>query len=178
MRIIVNQPGSAWTVALFLVGAAFAQTADGDLRSKIAEVRYSPLAKMARVQGDVRVEINSGVVGRVSGPPLLVPTATESAKAIAAIQGEARLEVTYHFVIFDSSHTVVTPVTVKRGNAVGRVVLRMFGRRTEKVVLQYECQEGVPPANIVKVAGRVIDIRVYGGSFCVQTQTSMLLARR
>jgi len=39
-------------IALVLVGAASAQTTEDALRSRIAGVRYSPLAEAARVQGD------------------------------------------------------------------------------------------------------------------------------
>jgi len=142
-------------------------------------VRYPPLAEAARVQGDVHLKISSGVVTVFSGPPLLVQTAVESAKALGSIQDEANLEVTYHFALVDTT-TVPTTMTVKRGNAFGRAVLRMFGLKTEKMVFDPQCQEGVPPANDFKVAGAVIDIWVNGRTRCIQTETEApaLVARR
>jgi len=166
------------TVALLLVGSAFAQTPEDGLRSRLATVHYAPLAEQARIQGDVRLHLNSGVATLLFGHPLLAQTAVESAKAIGSIGSEPNLDLTYHFVLADTTVSVPTPTTVKRGNAFERAVLRMFGRKTEKVVLEYQCQEGLPPANVVKVADSVIEIWIYGRSHCLQTEGAALLARR
>jgi hypothetical protein len=45
---------------LILIKAASAQTAEDALRLKIAGVHYTPLARMARIQGDVHVVIRAG----------------------------------------------------------------------------------------------------------------------
>jgi hypothetical protein len=125
-----------FALGVLLIGTAFAQTPTDELRSRIGNVYYPPLAKAARIQGDVRLHLNSGEVTILSGPPLLVRTAVESAKAFASILGEGDVDVTYHFVFAGGGTiSVLTPVTVKRGNAFGRVVLRTFGLKTEKVVL-------------------------------------------
>jgi hypothetical protein len=144
------------------------------LKSQIATARYAPLAEAARIQGGVHLKLNSGVVTVLSGHPLLAPIAVESAKAFGPVQGRTELDVTYHFVLVDTS--VRTSTIVKRGNSLERAVLRMFGLKTEKVV--YGCQEGIPPANDVKLAVPFIEIWIYGGTHCLQTQAATLVARR
>jgi hypothetical protein len=163
------------TVSLF-VGIVSAQIPEGELESRIATVRYLPLAESARVQGDVRLRINDGAVTVLSGHPLLVPTAVESAKALAPVLGAADLDVTYHFVIVNTAISESTSRTVKRGNAVERAVLRMFGLRTEKVVVEYQCEEGVPPPNEVKAAPEGIEVCIYGRTRCLQTEAGTLVA--
>jgi hypothetical protein len=102
----------ASTVALLAVGAAYAQTPEDRLRSRIAEVHYTPLAEAARVQGDVHLNVNSGVVVLVSGPPLLARIAVESAKAVGSFHDETNLGLTYHFVLADTV-SVPVPTTSK-----------------------------------------------------------------
>ena len=112
--------GRPFIAALVCFGAAFAQTPEDRLRSKI----------------------NSGAVPLLSGPPLLAHVvAVKSAEVFESIQGETNLEVTYHFALVDATG-VPTSMIVQRGNAFERAVLRMFGRKTEKVVLAYRCQQG------------------------------------
>ena len=172
------QPGRTFTVACLLAGAACAQTTEGVLRSKLTSVHYSPLAEQARIQGDVRLRLNGGVVTVVSGHPLLAPIAVESAKALGSIQSERNLDLTYHFVIVDTAKRVATSTTVKRGNAFERAILRVFGLQTEKVVHGYRCESGIAPANDVVGNDAVIEVWVYGRTFCLQTQTVTLMARR
>jgi hypothetical protein len=164
------------TVLFLLVGAALAQTENG-WRSKVAVVRYAPLAEHARIQGDVHLKVNSGVVTQVFGHPLLAPSAIENARTFGSIQGQANFDVTYHFVLVDTATSVPTLTTVKRGNALERAVLRLFGFKTEKVVRSYRCEDGVAPANDVKADGAVIEIWIYGRTFCLQTETGTLVAR-
>ena len=165
---------TALAVTFLVVGAALAQTPEDGLRSQIATVRYAPLAEHARIQGDVHLKLNSGVVTVLSGHPLLAPIAVESAKAFGPVQGRTEIDVTYHFVLVDTS--VLTSTIVKRGNALERVVLRMFGLKTEKVVCG--CQEGTPPVNDVKLAVPVIEIWIYGGTHCLTIQAATFVARR
>src|SRR5215475_11773570 len=114
----------ALVIALLPVWAAVAQIPEDELRSKISGVRYEPLAKNARIQGDVRLKLNSGVVTLVSGHPLLVPSAVENAKSFVSIRGEKEIGETYHFVLVDTTISVETSTTVKRGNAFERAILR------------------------------------------------------
>ncbi len=68
-----------FVVVFVLVGAASAQTPEDELRSEIKAVRYAPLAEQARIQGDVHLNVKSGVVTLFSGHPILAPIAVESA---------------------------------------------------------------------------------------------------
>jgi hypothetical protein len=167
----------ACTIGCLLVCAVLAQTDDG-LRAKVATVHYPPLAEMARIQGDVRLEANSGVVTLVSGHPLLAPLAIDNAKALGPIQGQTKLDITYHFLFVDTTTSVSAWTTVKRGNALERAILRVLGFKTEKVVHNCRCAEGLAPASDIKAAGAVIEIWVYGRTFCLQTDTATLVARR
>jgi hypothetical protein len=164
--------------ASLLAAAAFAQTTEDVLRSKLTSVHYARLAEQARIQGDVRLRLNSGVVTLVSGHPLLAPIAVESARALGSIQSEANLDLTYHFVLVDTAKSVPTSTTVKRGNAFERAILRAFGLKTEKVVHGYRCESGVAPANDVRVNDAVIEVWIFGRSICLQTETATLVARR
>ena len=166
------------TLACLFVGAVFAQSNEEVLRSRLMSVHYAPLAEQARIQGDVRLSLNGGVVTLISGHPLLAPVAVYSAKALGSIQSATNLDMTYHFVIVDSAKSVPTSTIVKRGNALERVVLRVFGLKTEKVVHGYQCQSGVAPANDVRVNGTVIEISVYRRTFCLMPETATLVARR
>src|SRR5579863_5387040 len=86
-------------LAVFFVEAALGQTPADELRSRLASVHYPALAEAARLQGDVHLRINSGVVTLISGPPLLVQTAVESAKTVGSILGGGDFDATYHFVV-------------------------------------------------------------------------------
>ncbi len=163
-----------FVVALVLVGAVSAQITVDGLRSEIKAVHYAPLAEQARIQGDVHLNVKSGVVTLLSGHPLLAPIDLESAKAFGSIQGKTHLDIMYHFVLVDTA--TVVPVTVPRGNAFGRAVLRMFGLKTVKGV--YRCQEGAPPANDLKIASAVIEIWIFGGTHCLTTESATLVAKR
>jgi hypothetical protein len=108
----------AFSLALLLAGAVFAQTPEDGVISRAAGVHYPPLADAARVQGDVHLIRNAGVVTLISGPPLLAQTAINSAKAVVAMQGENSLELTYHFVFVNTTIIVTTSTTVKERECV------------------------------------------------------------
>lgn len=166
-----------FTIGCLLVCPAVGQT-EGGLTAGVATVRYPPLAEQARIQGDVRLEASSGVVSLVSGHPLLAPQAINNAKTLASLQGKTKVEITYHFVIVDTAYSVPGSSTVKRGNAFERALLRVLGFKTEKVVDRYQCENGVAPPGEVQIEGAVIEIWVYGRTFCLQTNTATLAARR
>jgi hypothetical protein len=166
------------TIGCLIVCAALAQT-EGGLGAKVATVQYPPLAETARIQGDVRIEANSGVVTFISGHPLLAPRAIDHAKTLGSIQGQTKLDITYHFVVVDTNaYNVPTSTTVKRGNVLERAILRVLGFKTEKAVHGIRCEEGVAPASDIKINGAVIEIWVYGRTHCLETETATLVARR
>jgi hypothetical protein len=180
-NVFYMQLSGASIVACLFVGTALAQSAEDMLRSRLTSVHYAPLAEQARIQGDVRLRLNSGVVTLISGHSLLTRIAVENAKALGSIQSATNLDVTYHFVIVDTARSVPTSTIVKRGNAFERAILRVLGLKTEKVVHGYRCEEGTAPindVNDVKVNGAAIEVWIYGRTHCLQTNTATLVARR
>ena len=167
-----------FVVALVFAGAVCAQTPEDELRSKIHSIRYAPLGEWALIQGDVHLSVKSGVVTLRSGHPILATKAVEATKAFGSIQGKTDLDVIYHFVLGDTTTSVAVSTTVPRGNAFERAVLRLFRLKTEKVVLDHQCQEGPPPANNLKIAGTVIEIWVFGRIRCLQAEAGTLVAKR
>jgi hypothetical protein len=169
-------------VVCTLVGAAFAQTTEAVLKSKLTSVHYARLAEMARIQGDVRLSLSGDVITVVSGHPLLAPIAVAGAKELGSVQSSTSLVVTYHFVLVDTTRNVatVTTRTVKKGNAFKRAIFRVFGIKTEKVVHDYQCEEGSAPAPApdVKVDGPAIEVWVYGRTHCPEVTTATLVATR
>jgi hypothetical protein len=129
--------------ALVLAQVAFAQTSEDELRPKIVTVRYPLLARVARVQGEIRLRVDASGITLVSGPPLLAQTAIENARSLGLMPG---VTLTYHFVIVDAT-TVPATMTVKKGDAFDRFFLRMFGLKTEKAVRYDQCVPGVAPPN-------------------------------
>ena len=113
-------------IGCLLVLAALAQT-EGGLRARVATVRYPPLAEQARIQGDVRLEVNSGVVTFLSGHPLLAPLAINNAKTLGSLQGQTKLDLTYHFVIVDTVDSVPTSTTVKERKCVRKSRIASVG---------------------------------------------------
>jgi hypothetical protein len=167
-----------FVVVLVLVGAASAQTLEDGLRSEIKAVHYAPLAEQARIQGDVHLNVKSGVVTLLSGHPLLATIAVESAKAFGPIKRKTDFDMIYHFVLVDTATSVPTSITVPRGNVFERAVLRVLGLKTEKAVLDYRCQEGAPPENDVKIAAAVIEIWIFGKTRCLQPEAATFVAKR
>jgi hypothetical protein len=77
----------AFAIGILIVAPALAQTPEDGLRPRIATIHYPPLGEMARIQEDVHLNLNSGVVTVLYGHPLLTRTATDSAKELGLIQG-------------------------------------------------------------------------------------------
>jgi hypothetical protein len=153
--------------------ATIAQDTSG-LISKLEAVRFAPLARQARIQGDVRLRFGSGGVMVISGHPLLVQTAVGSLIEIGNIS-EREIEATYHFVIVDNTEVRITKRVVKRGNRFERLILRAFKKETEKVVEDRECVENpVPPKNRINLTGNHLEVWIYATGMCVRTETSQI----
>jgi hypothetical protein len=163
---------------LAFLGAIRAQTPEQALRSQIMGVHYAPVAEAARVQGTVHLNLKSNVVTLLSGPPVLTRTAVASARALGLAEPEANLDITYHFVLVNTAISVARSITVPRGNAFERAIWRMFGLKTERVIVDYSCQEGVSPPNDFTIAGSTIEIWIYGRSRCLMIETATLVANR
>src|SRR3569623_1610354 len=122
---------AASLLATPLIGQSMAE----QIKSRIGAVHYVPLAEMARVQGDVRISYHSDIVAVLSGPPLLVPLARQTTVSLVPLIGMGDSEFTCQFALTDSgTTTVVNSRIVKRGNTFQRVILRVFGLKTEKIV--------------------------------------------
>lgn len=165
-------------MAFLVVTAAIAQSPEDGLKSRITTTRYPPLAEQARIQGDVLLKLSSGVVTVISGHPVLTRPAEESAKGFASFLGTTDVDITYHFVLSDTTISVPTSRVEKRGNTFERFFMRIFGRQTERVAVGYECEQGVAPPSDVKIAGSVIEIWVYGRGICFNTNVASVGTQR
>ena len=154
---------------------AFAQIPEAELRPKVNAAQYGALAESARLQGDVHLAVEAGQVTVISGHPLLAQAAVENAKSFAT--PDRTLEMTYHFALIETV-SVPAPVVVNRGNAFERAILRLFGRKTQKVVLENRCQQGTAPPNDLKVSVSAVEVWIYGRSRCLMTVTTDLVAQR
>ena len=135
----------ATVLACFVcLGTGFAQT-----------IRYPPLAAAARVQGDVL--ISGGKV--ISGPPLLRQTALQ----LHAPQ----TDVLVHFVLIDV--VLSTKVeTIKKGDAFGRVFLRLLRIPAVKEVETQVCTQAPnTPANSIDSTKDPVEVWVYGKARCL-----------
>lgn len=165
---------TAFVAALLIASIAVAQSPTDDLRSKVTSVRYPPLAEAARVRGDVHLKVSNGAVTLLDGHPLLARTSVEATKSFAPLLGSGEIDVTYHFAFVNV--IVSRPITVKRGDAFDRAILRLLGLKTEKVA--YTCDSGVAPESSLKDSGTTVEVWVYGRDRCVDTEHSTLIARR
>jgi hypothetical protein len=69
-----------------------------ELASKIEAVRFPPLARQARIQGDVRLHSGPEGIMPVNGHPLLAPFALDNLKELGKLS-DAEIEAVYHFVL-------------------------------------------------------------------------------
>lgn len=165
-------------VLLLLSIALIAQSAEETVRSNLASMKYPLLAEQARVQGVVHVKIESGRVTLLSGHPLLAPSAIANSDQLTSILGNPYADLTYHFVLTDSTTTVRRQRTVKRGNALTRRMFRVIGVKTEKVIQESVC-ENVPAAPPrIEADGKTIHVWIHGRSLCFQPDVSTLVAQR
>ena len=99
-----SQPRVLATLFMLVLGVSHGQSM---VPASIPEMKYPPIARQARVQGDVVVSFRRSAEGRpvdvapISGPPLLRATAVESVKSWrfeprADLANQA-IQVTFHF---------------------------------------------------------------------------------
>src|SRR3989442_1799513 len=98
---------------------------DSRLASSIEALRFPPLARQARIQGDVRLRSGSDGITVVNGHPLLAQVAVANLKELGKLS-EAEGDVIYHFLFVDETEIRATRTTVKKGNRFGRLILRAF----------------------------------------------------
>ena len=140
---------------------------DNELTKKVEEVNYPPLAKQARIQGDIFLRIGSGKnVEPLRGHPMLAYIALDNLKDISKFLNP-NTGVIYHFtLLFPES----TTTTVKKGDALDRFFLRILKIKTIKVVKETRCaQIPIPPKNWPDLTKNPVEIWIYGSTGCLDT---------
>src|SRR5262245_26138639 len=100
-------------VVFLLPVATFAQGGAG-LASKVEAVRFPPLLKHARIQGDVKLRSGTDGIMPINGHPLLIRVAFDNLKDLGKIS-DAEIEAVYHFVL-EQTEIQATRTSVKKGN--------------------------------------------------------------
>ena len=136
--------------------AALAQD-NAEIVSKVDAVRYPPLSRQARVQGDVRLHSGPKGVEVISGHPLLVPAATQSLQDLGKLS--ANVDVIYHFVLIDG--TRITSRVEKKGDAFDRLILRALGLKTERIIREPVCGDTDTPKNRIDLTKSPLEVWVY-----------------
>jgi len=157
-------------IAAFLIAVA----CNAQDNSKSIEAVYPPLARQARIQGDVRLSSGPEGVKVISGHPLLIPPALDSLKKLTNVW-TTQTDIIYHFVLVDPGTRVVRE-TVKRGDAFDRLFLRLFRMKTEKVIERSECVQSSPP-NRIEMNRHPVEVWVYGSYGCLQTDVTQVASR-
>ena len=141
-------------IVSLLALAAIAPAQDG--------IRYPPLAKQARIQGDV--VISHGTV--VSGHPILVPAALQGLPSLGLAHGDEN--VVFHFVVRDAGFWL-RPQVVRSGSAFERFIWRLLGTKTGYTI-EYEVYGCGGPSgpSYVDYSGAQIEVWVYAPTTCVQ----------
>jgi hypothetical protein len=91
----------SFLIATLLI--AFMCNAQDDVKN--IDAVYPPLARQARIQGDVRLSSGPESVKVISGHPLLIPPALDSLRKLAV--WTTQTEIVFHFVLVDSGTRVV-----------------------------------------------------------------------
>ena len=166
----------AVVVLVLLTPFATVAQENSALVSKIEAVRFAPLARQARIQGDVRLRFGPKGVTVLSGNPLLVQTAVDSVKGLGTISS-LEVEAIYHFVFVENAGTQITKRIEKRGNRFERVFLHALMMKTERVVEYQECVENPPPKNKIELSENRVEVWIYGSAVCLQIQASQMALR-
>jgi hypothetical protein len=158
---------------VFLVPlATFAQVGSG-LASKVEAVRFPPLARQARIQGDVKLRSGPAGITLVNGHPLLAPIALANLKELGRVS-DAEIEAVYHFMLVNETETRVTRTVVKKGNPFTRLILRAFRVKTETVVEGTQCIEKPVQPNRVDLKHDSIEVWIYASIGCLQISVSQI----
>ncbi len=156
---------------VFSIGFAALAEDNSEIVSKVEAVRYAPLARQARIQGEVRLHLGEKGVEVISGHPLLAQTAMQSFKDLGVA------DAVYHFSLVDST-VQITSRTVQRGDAFDRLILRALRIKTEKIVRgPDECVETPAPTNRIDLTKNPVEIWIYGSVPCLETQASYIASR-
>jgi hypothetical protein len=162
--------GTAIASLSLLAGAGLAQD-EAALMSRLRQIRYPPIAAAARVMGDVRLRSGSEGVVPISGPPLLVRAALVSLEGLGKFPERSATEVVFHFSLLETPVREVA-LTVKKGDAFDRLILRVLGFKTEKIIKEKECVTNMElTENRIDSARGQIEVWV-DGRICPLVETS------
>jgi hypothetical protein len=144
--------------------------------SGILALMFPPLAKAARVQGDVKLRSGPAGVTLIDGNPLLAPTAVTHLKNLGQLS-DFEMGAVYHFVLVNNTETRVTKAVVKKGNRLTRVFLRALKKKTEKIVEYPACVETPDLKNKFNLEKDSIEVWIYASIGCPQVSVSQIARR-
>lgn len=161
---------------IFSIGAAALAQDNAEIVSKVEAVKYPPLPRQARIQGDVQLHPGPKGVEVISGHPLLAETAMQSLKDLGKLSA-TEVDVIYHFNIVDGDvRIIMTSRTVQKGDAFYRLILRALGMKTEKVIKEPVSVVDLPK-NRIDLSKNPVEIWIYGSVPFVQTETTSIASR-
>jgi len=100
----------------------------------------------------------------ISGPPLLRQASLGSIERLGKLSERGDVEVVFHFSLIEPS---VHEVTVKKGNAFDRLILRVLGLKTEKTIKEKECSDTeLSPENRIDSTKAPIEVWIYRRTPC------------
>jgi hypothetical protein len=134
-------------------------------QENLAALRYPDLARRTRIQGDVRIIIDTGDAHALSGNPLLAtPHTFESAKLLGTMAKS--VELIFHFQLVGRS---IRPIQRKeaRGDAFDRRILWLFHQPTFRIVDDTTCSEArdIPP-NHADLTRSPVEVWIYEREAC------------
>ncbi len=113
----MRQNELAIIAGIFSIGlVAWAQD-NAEIVSKVEAVKYPPLGRQPRIQGDVRLHVGAKGVEVISGHPLLVPGATKSLTELGRLS-ETEVDVVYHCSLVEPTLRINTEKTVREPECV------------------------------------------------------------
>ena len=151
--------------------STFAQDAPGLLALKVEAVKVPPLARQARLQGDVILRSGLGKTTVASGHPILAQAALENLKELGDFS-DAEIGFVYHFILVEPEFRAMA-TAVKKGNRFTRFIRRAFRLKTEELVEYPQCVESPPPKNRISSTDKSIEVWIYGTSSCLQPQIAL-----
>lgn len=161
---------------LALAPGAFAQPDDPKIAVNLDGFRYPVIARMARIEGDVALEVSEAGSALLSSKnPLLTQAAQTNLKSWTLPRLEdGSYRVTYHFII-----TGVAPRRTRMelvGDPFDRFFLRLLHAPTQKAVPYCDYTEPTPTAAHYTAAeegrGYVVHVFVTSLASCLSTETA------
>jgi hypothetical protein len=128
-------------------------------------VEYPPLAKAARIQGEVHLVFGPNGIVPISGHPLLASAAIDRLKHESLTSSDN--EAVYHFVLVEPEIGTAQYV-MKIGNPFTRLFRRVLKLKTEEVVEGAACLERTPPINRIDLLSKPVEVWVYATIGCPQ----------